>query len=211
MHSALRDRKCLRCRKFKKKCTGDPGDGSGCESCRSVSGRRECIFVRPDTWLLDPDNASSMTSVYSATSIGSRWNNQTGRQPLPPGHWYREEPALQNLQPYHNPPALGADQLQSAAMLPTPAQSPSISPVMSLLNSAWPSQPSFQRKLPPGFTDPVFYTSQARMHTRNDGDIPEARWGNLSRSRFRSCLASVATSGRTRGVPLIVECGGRNQ
>lgn len=39
--------KCARCRKRKIRCSGDPGDGSGCQNCRSAGADlRECRFAR---------------------------------------------------------------------------------------------------------------------------------------------------------------------
>ncbi|KAK4503617.1 hypothetical protein PRZ48_004532 [Zasmidium cellare] len=38
---------CSRCRRRKIKCTGDPGDGSGCSACRSAGAdRNTCTFIR---------------------------------------------------------------------------------------------------------------------------------------------------------------------
>lgn len=38
---------CSRCRRRKIKCTGDPGDGSGCSACRSAGAdRNTCTFNR---------------------------------------------------------------------------------------------------------------------------------------------------------------------
>lgn len=197
----------MRCRKLKKKCTGDPGDGSGCESCRNVSNHRDCIFVRPDTWLLNPDSASAI-SVCPSTSVSSRWISNTCRQPLLQTRSYRPDSPPQTLQQWHTLPPLRMHPTQQGAALPAPAQSPSTSPRMSLSNSPWPSQPSFQRQLPPGFTDPVFYTSQARIPVRSDYDVPEAGLAPLSPSRSRSYLASRGTGGRSRDLSSVVGFGG---
>ena len=38
---------CSRCRRRKIKCSGDPGDGSGCRACRtSTTDAEECCFMR---------------------------------------------------------------------------------------------------------------------------------------------------------------------
>ncbi|CAK3764856.1 transcriptional regulatory [Lecanosticta acicola] len=38
---------CSRCRRRKIKCTGDPGDGSGCSACRSAGAdKNACTFIR---------------------------------------------------------------------------------------------------------------------------------------------------------------------
>ena len=42
---------CDRCRKRKIKCSGDQGDGSGCDNCKTV-GWTECQFLRVSNWLL---------------------------------------------------------------------------------------------------------------------------------------------------------------
>ncbi|KAI5367491.1 Putative zn(2)-C6 fungal-type DNA-binding domain-containing protein [Septoria linicola] len=61
---------CSRCRRRKIKCTGDPGDGSGCSACRSAQAdKSSCTFIRvgsrevplPGLEVL-PTSASSVTS-----------------------------------------------------------------------------------------------------------------------------------------------------
>lgn len=38
---------CIRCRKRKIKCSGDPGDGTGCQACRACGADvKQCNFVR---------------------------------------------------------------------------------------------------------------------------------------------------------------------
>ncbi|KAK4543897.1 hypothetical protein LTR36_004671 [Oleoguttula mirabilis] len=66
---------CSRCRRRKIKCSGDPGDGSGCQACRaSGADTHACNFIRVGT-LMPPGGGA--VEVYPQASSGNG-ASQTG-------------------------------------------------------------------------------------------------------------------------------------
>lgn len=64
-------KQCSRCRRRKIKCTGDPGDGSGCSACRSAGAdRNTCTFNRVS--ILTCRRGRGLTAVRWA-AIPCRW------------------------------------------------------------------------------------------------------------------------------------------
>ncbi|CZT15302.1 uncharacterized protein RCC_01166 [Ramularia collo-cygni] len=91
---------CSRCRRRKIKCTGDPGDGSGCSACRSAGAdRSSCTFIRVgshslSTQVLDvlpttgvERSTTPTTATYSAATLSGAYQNgvyQSGHRPSLP-------------------------------------------------------------------------------------------------------------------------------
>ncbi|WPH03281.1 Hypothetical protein R9X50_00615800 [Acrodontium crateriforme] len=69
---------CSRCRRRKIKCTGDPGDGSGCQSCRnSASDIATCNFIRVKStqYFLKDAEGLPTTSCMAPQSMGGQVQN----------------------------------------------------------------------------------------------------------------------------------------
>ena len=198
--AALMLAKCIRCRRLKKKCTGDSGDGRGCESCQTSRDPSDCIFVRPGTMLWEQENSSgchgSMSTRLSSPQNVSVFKDcaqsfSSSQDPLYTAQYW------QRLPPTRTPP------LSRESTLPTPAPSPAASPGMTLLNSPWAAQPIEVRLSPPralSSTHPAWYASQTRKQTTNDGGFVNAGYYTLAPYQQRSELTTHAAHGR-RGKP----------
>ncbi|KAL1304296.1 hypothetical protein AAFC00_000701 [Neodothiora populina] len=80
---------CARCRKRKIKCSGDPGNATGCQACRSSGADvRECTFERVGTKFTfgvshDPGGTpTTPTSAYGMTGFLSSISVESGSRPL---------------------------------------------------------------------------------------------------------------------------------
>ncbi|EME46521.1 hypothetical protein DOTSEDRAFT_70506, partial [Dothistroma septosporum NZE10] len=109
---------CSRCRRRKIKCTGDPGDGSGCSACRSAGAdRNQCTFIRvgskempmPGIDLLTANSAvpsaTPASSTYGAEVTAAAYDAsmyQTHRRPSLP--MLQTRTAYPEYDPYNTSP-----------------------------------------------------------------------------------------------------------
>ena len=184
----------MRCRKLKRKCSGDPGNGKGCESCKFAAGPSDgCIFIRPTSWFINRER-TPVDSAFPSGSVSNQSYPQVFGDRLPQTAPYHEQPDLQILQGWQTLPPLRMNPPQNATSLPTPVSTTYNSPGMSTPTQQWLSQPSYQRQLPPGFTDPVFYISQPRLLIGRDYEPADVGFNALSHHGQRAYPSPRVTS-----------------
>lgn len=180
--------KCVQCRRLKKKCSGDPGDGSGCEACKAAPRYRQCVFIRPETWLLAPED-TSVSSASSRSSPNSYHQDVIFGEPASGLQSTCSYPVSQSSQQWQAcQQAQARDQRNPSMPLATPVTI--MVPSMNVLNSSWPAQ---HRQLPPGFTDPVYYISQARTNPPNTYAATQHGFNILP--PFRGCQSYPEVAG----------------
>lgn len=181
---------CFRCRRLKKKCSGDQGNGSRCEACRTSRTQPQCIFIRPESWLL----ASTASTPSSESTSSSPCSDEE--------YVLYAVPPLVAETAYSDPVPRSSEQYQARQQAPSMIQqgtfAPSAvpatpaTPSVPLLTSSWPAQ---QRQLPSGFTDPVYYMSQARNYPQNTYEAANTQSNTLPPFRAHQSHAR-SVSGR---------------
>ena len=172
------DTKCLRCRQRKTKCSGDPGDGSGCDTCKTAKASHSCVFIRPHEFFFSSDDMSHSSGSKSC-SPDSRVDDMMTNELHQYTKSYHDQQSDDTLQLRQSSPSVQWDSA-NASVLPLPGAYPADPSTMTLLTSCspHPAQQTLLQPITPSFADLGRYRSNIRILQQSNRD--EYAVGRLS-------------------------------